>query len=232
MSTGRAHLQQALTLSEQKQFSQALNHTDQALIAFAQDNDLAGYAESYSMRFHIFKHLLTYTNFIGHRFSALSNALTGAQIAQEHNLPNSYVMFINAAKALDQDGQPAKAIAYYDLALTQMQQNAQIKKAVIADTQNHKDAILLEQNDSQAEQRILDNIEIIRNSTDITPYERDVWLSGAYLRLTKAFLNKDPSKATNYKNQAQQIIDSNPELVIRKDQISNIGIHDERLGKK
>lgn len=222
MSSGKEFLQEALSTSENKQFNQALQLSDQALMAFAQVNDLKGYAETYSLKSLIFRHLASYSEFPGYLDSALSCALLGAEIAKKYNLPQNWVMLFNAGKALAHAGKTTEAISYYDQTLTAVTQDPTIRKAIIADIKIHKDGLLLQQGETNAEIRIIDNIKVIHNSTDISTYERDVWTTGAYFHLVNALKGSSPEKAKEYLAQAKQIIEDNPELVIRKDQFQNI----------
>ena len=50
-------------------------------------------------------------------------------------------------------------------------------------------------------------------------YEKDVWLSGGYMRLGESIYRSDKKKAREYLAKAKEIIDSNPELTIRKNQL-------------
>lgn len=224
MSLGRELLQKALTSTEQQDYIQALKYTDEALIAFQQANDIDGFAETWSARFHTFKHLYQSTQWQPYAVSALNAAQTGVSIAEQANQTTSYgITYINLAKAYDLLGEVSKAIETYQKAIQYLPQSpTHNRPAVIADTQSHLDALLLAQGDQAAEDRILANIELIRNAKDISAYERDVWISGAYLRMVKVFQKTDSTKAQNYLTKAKSVIENNPELVIRKDQIQKI----------
>ena len=130
-------------------------------------------------------------------------------------------MLFNAAKALQHAEKLKEAVAYYEQTLLAAQ-TSDVRKAIIADIEIHRDGLLLQQGESDAETKITDNIEIIRNAIDISPYERDVWISGAYFHLINALKDRDAEKAQVYLAQAKSIIDCNPELVIRKDQVQKM----------
>jgi hypothetical protein len=53
-------------------------------------------------------------------------------------------------------------------------------------------------------------------------YHQDVWLSGYHLRFTEILITDSPSQAKKHLKIAKQIIDSNPELKLRRHQWQNL----------
>lgn len=72
----------------------------------------------------------------------------------------------------------------------------------------------------EGKQKILEGVKIIEErSSQIDSFLRNVWVSGAYLRLAKLLRNDDPAESQKYLKMAQEIIDGDPRLVIRKQQL-------------
>ena len=64
-------------------------------------------------------------------------------------------------------------------------------------------------------------IQELENSQE-NQYEKDVWVSGGYMRLAQVLRESDNKKATAYLRRAKQIIDANPRLRIRRQQWEKI----------
>jgi hypothetical protein len=55
-----------------------------------------------------------------------------------------------------------------------------------------------------------------------TQYNKDVWASGAHMRIAEITSKTDHETAVKHTLAAQAIIDANPELVLRKKQIAKL----------
>jgi len=55
-------------------------------------------------------------------------------------------------------------------------------------------------------------------ATNEPKFNKDVWMSGGYMRLAELLKDEDLAKAQEYLQKAKEIIDANPELVLRKGQ--------------
>lgn len=54
--------------------------------------------------------------------------------------------------------------------------------------------------------------------TDENRYEKDVWISGGYMRIATMLRTDEPERALQALHKAREIIDANPELEIRRNQ--------------
>lgn len=62
----------------------------------------------------------------------------------------------------------------------------------------------------------------IQASEDESAFRKNVWLSGAYLRIVTMLLKDDPKKAKEYFQKAEEIINSDKRLVLRKGQLEKL----------
>lgn len=71
----------------------------------------------------------------------------------------------------------------------------------------------------EGERLILEGVQQIEAHNDIDSFRIHVWVSGAYLRLAKILIDDNIEKAKIYLNKGEEIVLSDPRLVIRKQQL-------------
>jgi hypothetical protein len=59
-------------------------------------------------------------------------------------------------------------------------------------------------------------------NADEQKYEKDVWMSGGYMKIAEAIYPDDAGRAKEYLSKAKQIIDENPDLKLRKLQLEKL----------
>jgi len=59
-------------------------------------------------------------------------------------------------------------------------------------------------------------------SLDETKFNKDIWISGAHMRIAEALMSTNPDLAKVHLNKAKEIIDANPELSLRSAQWQKI----------
>jgi len=85
------------------------------------------------------------------------------------------------------------------------------------------EALYLSGKKEEGKAKLLEGIDMIQaKAKDVDPFLIHVWTSGAYLRLAKLLKHDDPAASQLYLDKAKEIIDSDPKLVIRKQQLDSV----------
>lgn len=211
-------LRQADTLREQGHTLKALSFYDQALDLFQKRQDYNGVVGALNGQFIAWKHRFyetldpLYSYFVMQKAQAIKyvvdkHALKNRLPLVQYQLGNAYILFeqyVPAAQAL------AKAVDIYP------SDNAE-KGDWMA---HHGYALYLSGKKPQGKAKILEGIEQIQSHASSTDaFHRDVWLSGAYRRLSELLEEDDPKSSQLYFKKAETIVNSNPALVIRSRQM-------------
>lgn len=203
-------------------FLKALELTDQATIAYQRENDLLGLAEVQASRFIIFKHLYQQTGEKSYLILGRNAALSGAEIARLSGIKEALALpLFNLGKACFEAEDWDKAVEAYKEALENMENNPpqmHNRPAVKLDIKGHLYAAEFMAGDKSGLQRAVDNAEELKNTDEISQYNKDVWLSGAYMRLAKMLNDQDKTLAKEYLEKARAVIESDGELKLRKAQ--------------
>lgn len=75
--------------------------------------------------------------------------------------------------------------------------------------------------DKSAKDRLLEALKDLEGAEEVK-YNKDVWLSGGYMCLAEMLRNDDLEEAKEYLEKAKEIIDSNPDLTLRKSQLEKL----------
>lgn len=216
---GRSIHAQAEHAREDGEFLQALKFTDEAMLAYSEDKDLAGFAEILASRFLTLRHLSDSTGDKNFLIIAKHTVMSSVEIAEKSADQSATALpKFNLAKIHEELGELDEAIKVYKEAISIMKANApkeHDRPAVIFDMENHLSVAEYKNGDQSAEQRAITAIESLR-ATNEPQYTKDVWMSGGYMRLAEATKNKE------YLTKAQEIIDANEELVLRKKQLEKL----------
>ena len=227
---GRQLHNQSSELLESGDFLGALIKTDEAMIAYQEDSDDAGFSEILAMKVLIFNMYYDKTEYKGYLYIAKHTALLSLELAIQSTMPEQIALAHAAVgRVMDRVGEYQNAAEHFASAVELLSENPSehSKKSVIADFKNHQASSKLLTGDLSAETDALSAIEELQISDDATPHEKGVWLSGAYMRLAHGMFKTDKDKANQYLNKAEEIINSDPGLSVRKEQVD---IMRKRLG--
>jgi tetratricopeptide (TPR) repeat protein len=210
---------------EQGNFSKSLELTDQALVAYLAENNLAGAAEVTASRFLTLRHLHESTDQKAYLVIAKHTAEMSVELADLAGTPSAKVIpLYNLAKAQQTLGQYAVAVNTYRQVLELMAKNppAEIDNAaVLADMKIHLGVCEYEAGDTEAVERVESAIERL-SASDAPVYEKAVWLSGGHLALAEAMLEKNKDQAKTHLDEARKIIEENPDLTLRAKQLDKL----------
>lgn len=211
ISPARQYLNRSGQARENGNFVEALKLTDEAIIAYQKEGDLLGAAEIQSSRSLIFRHLYEETQDENYLIVAKHASLAGVEIAQKSaNKTALAIPLFNLAKIQEQLNEPAACNTYQEALdnLTNNPPEEHNRAGVVADFKIHLYACL--GNVGEVEKSI-EELE----ASDETKYNKDVWLSGAHMKIAKILQTNDPEKAKEHLQKAKEIIDANPDLALR-----------------
>lgn len=211
----------ALQESEKGNLLEALLLEDQAMVLYQKEGNEKGFAEIQSMRFITFKHLYRSTNDKRYLILAKHCALVSVDLAKLSKDKTALALpLFNLGKAYAECQDYPQAIANYNLSLEEFQKIQDARNSVIADIKGHLTYAEYKKGDKTAKERASAVLEEIKSVQDASKYEHDVWVTGQLMRMAEMLKEDDIQAAKSYLYQAEQITDSNPELIIRKEQIT------------
>ncbi len=207
---------------EQGNFLKALELTDQAIIAYQKDNDSLGFAEVQASRFLTFRHLHEQTE--DEKFLILAKYAAEASVELAEKSGDSKALalpYFNLAKAQENLGEIPSAVGNYQKAVQNMianppEEHGQ-RPAIIADMIIHQSTAEYKNGDKEALEKTLAALVDLEGSSE-PKYNKDVWLSGAHMRIAEMLKDDDLTKAKEHLQKAKEIIDSNSDLKLRKTQ--------------
>ncbi len=212
----------ALQLRESKQFLESLQIGDEALVEYAKDNDTLGFTELLTLQAKTYLHMYDVTGYKSYLLLAKRIGQCAVDIVEESGQNEAKALpYFNLGKISEDAGDLELAVNSFRKAVQLMQDSPpkrHNRKSVLADFKNHLATTEYQTGDKTALDRAEQSIKDLETSTDASPYEKNVWLSGAHMRIAKMLQDNDSQKAREYLVKAKEIIDSDPELVIRKEQ--------------
>jgi hypothetical protein len=217
------HAQAEHAREKEQNFLKSLQLQDQAIIKYQQENDLLGFSELLAARYITIKHLYLETGFKSYLILAKHTALAAVEIAEASGIKEALAQpQYKAASCLDEylRDYPA-AIPLYEKAINNMLNHppdsaTPVKNEKALEMKLHLYPCQYKAGDKSAVPRTEQALRELARLNEAPSYEHDVWLSGGHMRLAAVLIKDDPDKAKLHLQHAKQIIDSNPELKLRK----------------
>lgn len=200
----------------------ALKLADEAMVGYAKSGDKLGFAEIHADRALSMRHLWQSSENQIWLISALHESEAAVDLAQESGEPTALAIpYFNLAKVQEDLETLDEAIDSYKEAvklITEQPPKSHDRDGVRADFRIHLAVCELKNGDTSAENRVLDGIKELEKSgeEEVAKSNFDVWMSGAYMSLASEI--KDGVKSKEYLAKAKEIIEANPELVVRAKQ--------------
>ncbi|MDP2628316.1 MAG: hypothetical protein Q8P15_00265 [Nanoarchaeota archaeon] len=220
-SQGRQLHNQAEMTREKGDFLKALELSDQAMIKYQEENNVSGFAEIQASRFLTLRHLFEKTNDQNYLILAKHSALSAVEIAQKSgNKESLAIPLFNLAKAQETLGELSEAVSSYKEAVENMTNNPpqdQNRPAVLLDMKIHLDTAEYENGDKTALESAEKDLAELEKAEEMD-YNKHVWTSGGYMRIADMLRKDNFEKAKQHLQKAKEIIDADPELILRKKQ--------------
>lgn len=222
---GRQLHQQAEVARESGKFLDALKYTDEAILAYQKDKDYLGLAEIQSSRQSIFKHLHRAT---GNKYFLIlekHSAEAAVEIAERSKIKEALAIpYHNLGKYYQEAKDYKNAAENFKLAVkyfTMYSPKRHNRPAVIADMKGHLFAVEYLNGDKSALVRALSALDDLKKSKEDS-YNKNVWTSGAHLRIAKMLQGDNPKIAKFHLKEAEKIIKSDIRLILRKNQLKKL----------
>lgn len=217
---------QAEKARENEDYLNALKITDEAIIAYESDGDQQGLAEVLASRVITLRHLANETNDNSFLILALGQADSSVEIARRSEKKEALAIpLYNLAKAQEDAEKLSEAILTYHNAIEWMENfppKDYDKDFVLADMRVHLEICRYKAGDKRALENAEKYLQELENMSPKDQYLKDVWISGAYMRLAKILRQDSIDKCKAYFEKAREIIHSNPSLKIRRKQLAEI----------
>ncbi len=210
---------------KEQDFIKAHKLLDEATAQYAKDKDYLGMSEAQASRFIVYKHQYEESKDRNFLILATLSALAAVQIAEENKLKEALPLaYFNLGKAYEEDKNYKKALPSFRKAFKKAQKDLHQRHnrpAVKADIKAHLAFVEYMCGDKSAITKLDDAIKELEEA-DEYQYTKDVWLSGAHMRAAKALSVDNPAKAKEHLEKAENIINSNKELKLRKNQLEEL----------
>ncbi len=212
----------ALKLREQKNIVEAQKVDQEALDEYAKDKDVLGFSELLSMHAKSYLHQYHFSQFKPYLLLAKHIAQAGVDIAEESGDPSQIILpLFNLGEVCADSGDLPAAVEAYKKAV-ELQEKSPTerhnRRSVLANFKVHLTTTEYANGDKSALVRAEEALKDLEESDDANPYERHVWESGAHMRIAQMLQDDNKEKAQEHLQRAKEIIDDDPELVIRKEQ--------------
>lgn len=210
---------------EKGNFSEALKYCDEALLAYQEENNAVGFAEILSSRFLTLRHLYEQTEDEQYMILAKHTVMASAEIARKSDNEKALAIpLFNLGKAHETLGEYQQAINNYREAIANLIQNpppGQDRVGIMHEMIIHLSFAEYQTGDKSALERLKKAIERLA-ATDEPIYNKDVWMSGGYMDIAEMLQKDNPDKAKLALDRAKEIIDANPDLILRKRQLTKL----------
>ncbi len=224
-ASGRALHAKAEVARESGKFLDALKYTDEASLAYQKDGDYLGLAEVQSSRQSTFKHLYRKTGDKYYLILEKHSAQASVEVAEKSKIKEALAIpYHNLGKYYQEAKEYEKAAEYFKKAVkhfTSYPPKRHNRPAVIADICGHLSAAEYLGGDKTALARALKALEDLKISKEDS-YNKNVWLSGAHLRIAEMLMIDSPKLAKLHLIEAEKIIKSDKRLVLRKNQLAEL----------
>lgn len=201
-------------------FEDALKHLAEARYAYIMDGDLLGASESLSSEVFTYLHLAEQTGKTEFKLLAEISAMQAIKMAEMSNQPEALAIPYHTLGKVQEDlGEWSEAVDAHQKAIEVMQKNPperHNRPAYLAEINSHLYQDRYMAGNKDALSGIDQAIEVLEKNEGNEPkYNRDVWLSGAYMRKARVLRTDNPEVAKEAMLKAKAVIDANPDLGLR-----------------
>lgn len=201
---------------------EALILYQQALGAYQKDEDLPGFSESQAAEVIALFHLWEQTSFDGWLVRAKHVAMSSVEMAEKSGVKEALsIPYSKLGKVQEPLGELKEARESYKKAYDYLISNPPeahgVRPAMQADFKLHWLTTAYAAGDKFVLPQIEESIKDLEKASEVK-YNKDVWLSGAHMRVAEILKEDDSTKAREHLKIAKEIIDANPDLKIRATQ--------------
>ena len=211
---------------ESGNFLEALKISDEALIAYQGEANLAKFAEVLCVRCLTFRHLFEKTNDLTFARLAKFEAKAAVGILEKNDSKEGLgIAYYNLAKAyetLEKFEKEKEAIHKSLESFESAPQDSQNKPSVTSEIETRLAVVEYRLGDDTAIERFNTSLSELKNSNE-DDYVKKVWISGAYLHLADAMIARgEKDKASEQLTKAKSIIEGDERLKLRIGQLAKL----------
>lgn len=224
--SGKDFHKRAERAREHGSFNEALNLCELAFEIYAREKNELGMSEVCASSFLTLRHLSEkYSDDKSYLIRAMHVAKAGVEIARNFGKKEALsIPLFNLAQAHFSLGEYKEAVKLFKEAVKTLPDSPHNSPSMLLNMTIHLEVASYKNGDKKAHSRALRTLENLENSEQLK-YEKDVWVSGGYMKIAEAIYRDEPKQAKEYLKKSGEIIEANPELILRKGQL-------ERLLKK
>ncbi len=214
---GRAlHAQAIDELEHGQNFQEALRLASEALAAYEADSDSLGASELLSARSNIYNHM-------GNKDAALEDAKSAVAKAENSGIAEAQAMpLFDLGKRYTEKEEYVDATDTLKRAFGLPLPERHNRTAVKSDMKAHLAFAQYMTGDKSALGLMDEAITELTDNVGEDKYNRDVWLSGAHMRAATMLYTDEPNTAKTHLDKAKEIVEANPELVLRAKQLEEL----------
>lgn len=224
-SPGRKIHGEAAEAREKGETLKALSLYHQALAAYQAEGDDLGFAEALADESISLRHMFEATGDKNWLILAKHDNMAGVEIAQKSGNKEALALpLFNLAKTQAWLEEYDEAVKTFKEAIKYLKENPpkvhkiEERTAVMADFKIHLAVAEYKAGDKSAIERAEAALKELEEGTEISDYNKNVWVSGGHMYLAEIYKDIDSQKAHKHLNEAKKIINSDERLVLRKKQ--------------
>lgn len=213
---------QSIQAREEGDFFHSLRLNDEAIMAYSKERDQEGLSEAISNRSITLRLLAQKEGGPDFLVLAKYEMMAAVEIAQGSGQEEALALpLYNLAKILEDLEDFQSAVNTYKQAVEKMQNHPpkrHNRPAVIADMRLHLFTCEYKAGEKDAMFQAEEALRELEVADESDRFSKDVWVSGGYMRLADMLKTDNHEKAKEYLQKAREIIYSNSDLVLRRNQ--------------
>lgn len=207
---------------EHGDINEGLHLCDEAAAAYEKDKDYLGQAEALAQKVIGYRHLARKSRNNDFLMLAEGTAKEAVRVSEKAGLEASTLPLFNLAMVQEELGEFKEAVQNYRKAAERPLPIRHNNPAYRANMQVNLAACEYKTSDKDALVRAEEWLGKLEAAEHPDKYEYDVWLSGGHMRIADAIYKDNPQKAGKHLEAARGIIDSNPQLNLRREQFTEL----------
>ncbi len=224
-STGRKIHGEAAQARESGETLKALSLYHQALAAYQAEGDDLGFAEALADESISLRHLYEETGDKNWLILAKHDNMAGVEIAKKSGNKEALALpLYNLGKTQAWLGEWDEAVRTLKDAIKSLKEyppkihKIEERSTVMADFKIHLAVAEYKAGDKTALERAEESLKELKEGSEISDYNKNVWVSGGHMYLAEIYKDLDSQKAHKHLNEAKKIINSDERLILRKKQ--------------
>lgn len=211
-------LKKANEARENSRLEESLSLFDQALILASENRDIELFCEAISGRSISLRHLADKNGDGNLLILAMHELKAAVDAAEDSGIKESLALpHFQLGSVLEKLNKLPEAADAYEKAVTNLEDDppkAHNRPAVKADFKIHLYAAEHKNGNREAFDKLQEAVGELEKAEEDS-YNKNVWISGAYMRMAELLKDEQKAQANEYINKAKGIIDSDPRLSIR-----------------